>query len=883
MNNNFSFETKNDFQINEYGLLIYDTLNLGDEIQSIAAKNFLPNVNITINRDTLELNKKPINVAKTIYNGWFDGRYSQFPPPKSIYPLFVSFHINEVDHSQDSLYNYLDNKYDQSILKNENIEYFKKYQPIGCRDLYTVQKFQEKGIESYFSGCMTLTLQSNLVNNRNNKILVVDSHILCKKLFEQIIPSSIRKTCQYEIQGLSLGHKLTNEQKFEEAQKLLDKIAQAKCVITSRLHTALPCLAFGTPVIFITDDKKDIRFEGYHEFIHFLSHGDTLNIDIHNFQNKNQDKLEKLISNLRNRVKKWIADPISMRGNSIISVCMNRNDNLNNALDSWIDAKPNEIILVDWNSKISIKPIVEERKNKAKLSGVELKLITIKNTNKWVLSKSFNLAARFCKYSNILKLDADNIIKPDFFYYHNLENNIFFAGDWRAARNRNEFHLNGVIYLTKKDFSLVNGYNEYITTYGYDDCDLYSRLEKRGISRQLINLDKIEHIEHTHFSRVENQIVKRLDIEIEKNRLISEKIHWDRSKELSKFKFSNLELTYKTEEITEIVGELMWSEELDIQIFKECYEKAVKNREYVLKNQKKRLYIDVQNGIGNRLRALASAYILAKESNRELVVIWLPNNHCDCKFTDLFKINFVLHGIKIVQNLDDFGVLNININIKNTEIIHIGEDNNIDVYDYSVKKNMYIDLNTNKDIFIRSACILNNEKTNWYKECTFLRTLEIHEELAKKLFQHSLDFSIYSLIGVHIRMGQNMSTYDYEKIDHYSETAKESITKWRSKSHWKNFAEYMKILIKSTPEQKFFVSCDNKDTYLELLKEFPIGTIYYLNRDVDDRSLEQIKYALLDVYLLSRTKYILGSNWSSFTELVLRLGNNNAKYAGIDF
>lgn len=883
MINNFSFNTKNDFQINDYGLLIYDTLNLGDEIQSIAAKNYLPSLDITLNRDTLELNRKPVNIAKTIYNGWFDGRYSQFPPPKNIHPLFVSFHINEVDHSQDSLYDYLDNKYDQSILKDENIAYFKKYQPIGCRDLYTVRKFQEKGIESYFSGCLTLTLQNKLAKERNNNILVVDSHILCKKLFEKIIPASIRKVCHYEIQGLSLGHKLNNEEKFKEAQKLLDKIAQAKCVITSRLHTALPCLAFGTPVIFLTDDKKDVRFEGYHDFIHFFSHGDYLNIDIHNFQNKNQDKLRKLIHNLRNKVERWIVEPIIMKGNSIISVCMNRNDNLNNALDSWIEAKPNEIIIIDWNSKISIKTIIDERKEKAKLNDVEIKLITIKNTDKWVLSKSFNLAARFCNYSNILKLDADNIIQPDFFYYHNLENNIFFAGDWRAARNRNEFHLNGVIYVTKKDFSFVNGYNEYITTYGYDDCDLYTRLEKNGITRQLINLDKIHHIEHTHLSRVENQIVKRLDIEIEKNRLISERIFWNREKKLSKFRFFEKEYKDKKEEDIEITGELMWSEELDLQIFKECYEKAVKNREYVLKNQKKRLFIDVQNGIGNRLRALASAYILAKESNRDLVIIWIPNNHCDCKFTDIFKINFLLHNIKLVQTLDDFGSLNINANIKNTEIINIEEDNNIDVYDYSVKKNVYIDLNTNKDIFIRSACILNNEKTNWYKECTFLRTLEIQDELAKKLFQNSLDFSIYSLIGVHIRMGQDMNTYGYEKIDHYNESAKESIIKWRTKSHWKNFAEYMKIIINSSPEQKFFVSCDNKDVYLELLKEFPRGTIYYLNRDIDDRSLEQIKYAILDVYLLSRTKYILGSNWSSFSELVLRLGNNSAKYAGIDF
>src|SRR5438034_959629 len=102
----------------KFGLLRYDeSYNLGDEIQSIAARQFLPCIDFLVDRNTgkqtnisdshIEIES---NKIKTIYNGWFDGQYCQFPPPKNIDPLFVSFHINETDHSNDPTYKVLNDK-----------------------------------------------------------------------------------------------------------------------------------------------------------------------------------------------------------------------------------------------------------------------------------------------------------------------------------------------------------------------------------------------------------------------------------------------------------------------------------------------------------------------------------------------------------------------------------------------------------------------------------------------------------------------------------------------------------------------------------------------------------------------------------------------------
>ncbi|HED12557.1 MAG TPA: hypothetical protein ENI62_02710 [Gammaproteobacteria bacterium] len=42
--------------------------------------------------------------------------------------------------------------------------------------------------------------------------------------------------------------------KFQQARQLIDLYSQAKLVLTSRIHCALPCLALGTPVIFLHSD-----------------------------------------------------------------------------------------------------------------------------------------------------------------------------------------------------------------------------------------------------------------------------------------------------------------------------------------------------------------------------------------------------------------------------------------------------------------------------------------------------------------------------------------------------------------------------------------------------------------------------------------------------
>jgi len=220
------------------GLLKYDhslrpvrAQNLGDEIQSLAASQFLPKVDTLFNRDTLA-NAEADEPHLLIMNGFFSPTpETSFPPSKSIVPIFVGFHISS---RKESI---------RHFLRPSSIEYFKKHEPIGCRDRKTMEMLQSKGVEAFYSKCLTITFERRLKSPENGKIFLVDIDKLIP------IPQPIRSGAVWVSQDIPAD--TSSETKFRLAQQFLDRYRdEAKLVITTRLHCALPCIAMGIPVIF---------------------------------------------------------------------------------------------------------------------------------------------------------------------------------------------------------------------------------------------------------------------------------------------------------------------------------------------------------------------------------------------------------------------------------------------------------------------------------------------------------------------------------------------------------------------------------------------------------------------------------------------------------
>lgn len=300
-----------------------------------------------------------------------------------------------------------------------------------------------------------------------------------------------------------------------------------------------------------------------------------------------------------------------------------------------------------------------------------------------------------------------------------------------------------------------------------------------------------------------------------------------------------------------------------MSVFKRIRHNLSKAYTVAVENEKKKVIVDVQHGLSNRLRALISAKLLAERTGRHLTVVWSPDMHCDAEFRDLF--------------------LNDDIDVRNSlDGIYLAK---ADMYNYMdneefAEKNKFIDHDSPMDIYVKSAYILNHKFSDWAAENEILRRLIVHEDVRQKVDE----FNVSDCVGIHVRMGGGIGhdSSPWNRPENWSRDGQEKMYYWRERSHYTVFLEEIDRMLKHEPDLKFFLAADSRQTYDIFVEKYG-DRIIYVKRAIYDRSVDQQKLALVDMILLSRTKYILGSYWSSFTELAQRLGDKKVRYSGIDF
>jgi hypothetical protein len=191
-------------------------------------------------------------------------------------------------------------------------------------------------------------------------------------------------------------------------------------------------------------------------------------------------------------------------GICLFTYIMNRNNNIYNNISSWLKQSVNQIIILDWNSKEDLNDYLKS------LNDNRILYIRVVNEKYFIRTFAQNLASRFCKYNKIMKIDSDVIISENFFENHQLNNGEFYVGEWMCGRNKNEEYLHGNIYLFLDDYFRVNGYNEYIKNYGWDDTDFTIRLLTTGLTKKLFNYNYLYHTPHDEDLRTVNLNDKKM-------------------------------------------------------------------------------------------------------------------------------------------------------------------------------------------------------------------------------------------------------------------------------------------------------------------------------------------------------------------------------------
>lgn len=180
----------------------------------------------------------------------------------------------------------------------------RNFQPIGCRDYHTMNELQKIGLEAYMGGCLTITFPKiKEMTQINKKVFIVD---VSERTLEKI-PDYIKENAKY------VTHMYYNEEcgGREKAKAVYNEYKNASLVITSRIHCAQPCLAYGIPVIFICE-VKSFRYDVVRQFLPIYSYEDMDTIDWNPAPVELEGHKKKMLDNAAQRLKETFSKYVTM-------------------------------------------------------------------------------------------------------------------------------------------------------------------------------------------------------------------------------------------------------------------------------------------------------------------------------------------------------------------------------------------------------------------------------------------------------------------------------------------------------------------------------------------------------------------------------------------
>lgn len=239
----------------KYAILGYNTINIGDDIQSVVTSTLL-DISYIVNRDDYDLiydyntGELITNLKEKIYlimNGWFMHNSNwktgndniKFPiENNNIIPIYISTCLSK----------------DVPLLyKNECIEHYKKNSPILCRDKTTFTLLKNNGVDVSLYGCLTQLLDiKNIPDNKSYEEEYKDSiiYVDCPDKWKERNKNEKNYYFHHYIDELM---NMNPKQRINYAQDLLTKYKYAKKIYSHRLHAFLPCRAMGLDAEYVGD------------------------------------------------------------------------------------------------------------------------------------------------------------------------------------------------------------------------------------------------------------------------------------------------------------------------------------------------------------------------------------------------------------------------------------------------------------------------------------------------------------------------------------------------------------------------------------------------------------------------------------------------------
>lgn len=245
------------------------------------------------------------------------------------------------------------------------------------------------------------------------------------------------------------------------------------------------------------------------------------------------------------------------------------------------------------------------------------------------------------------------------------------------------------------------------------------------------------------------------------------------------------------------------------------------------------IIIQPSGGLCNRMRVINSGWKLAQERREKLLVLWNCNQELNCPFDSLFR------------PVTEFKITS----------IHSVADPRKLFYQKTAKNYL-----TNEEILSHrdtDGC-LNPDYVKGLKGNTYIFTWESFypaedyhlfiptETLQKRIDEMTALFGPFC-VGVHIRRTDNKPAIGKSSTDAFLDSMRQELLK--------------------DPDTLFYLATDDKNEELCLREAFPDRILSNQKRCLRRDSIEGMHDALLDLYCLANTRKIIGSYFSSFTDI----------------
>lgn len=248
-----------------------EEVNLGDYVQSIGVHVAYDAVGVPAEQiEWVEkyaicgeknfFRKEDNTYIVTLNNVYSGGGHNEvlhpFPTARNVIPLFIGF-----------------NCLDENIIA-ENIDFFKKWEPIGCRDEKTKELVKKYEINCFLSGCSSILLPERKTDKNQQTVFFVD----IPDSLHPYIPPEYLKNAKFVSQNIlkSKFEYVEDDTYYKETIEYLSMYEkEAMLVVTSKLHCAIPCLAMGIPVI-LAVENIDYRFAWVEKLLPIYTNWETI-------------------------------------------------------------------------------------------------------------------------------------------------------------------------------------------------------------------------------------------------------------------------------------------------------------------------------------------------------------------------------------------------------------------------------------------------------------------------------------------------------------------------------------------------------------------------------------------------------------------------------